>query len=170
MSNSLALLGDSIFDNSAYTGGDPDVVTHLRGFLPPGWVALLLAIDGSVTTDLQAQLERVGDESHLIISVGGNDAIMNSDLLGLPVSSTAEALLIFGERMSYFESAYRAAIDAALIPRRQTTVCTIYNADLPAADPTCSHRANVIQRYYPADRVRASPCGDRPQAGLYGSC
>jgi hypothetical protein len=134
MSNSLALLGDSIFDNSAYTGGDPDVVTHLRGFLPPGWVASLLAIDGSITTDLQAQLERVGDESHLIISVGGNDAIMNSDLLGLPVSSTAEALLIFGERMSYFESAYRAAIDAALILRRQTTVCTIYNADLSAAE------------------------------------
>ena len=29
MASHLALLGDSIFDNRAYTGGDPDVVGHL---------------------------------------------------------------------------------------------------------------------------------------------
>ena len=37
MAEHIALLGDSIFDNNAYTGGAPDVVTHLRGILPPGW-------------------------------------------------------------------------------------------------------------------------------------
>ena len=30
----VALLGDSIFDNKTYTNGEPDVVAHLRTFLP----------------------------------------------------------------------------------------------------------------------------------------
>jgi hypothetical protein len=37
----VVLLGDSIFDNSAYTGGGPDVVTQLRHIIPGGWVASL---------------------------------------------------------------------------------------------------------------------------------
>ena len=32
----VALLGDSIFDNGAYTSGGPDVVTQLRAILPAG--------------------------------------------------------------------------------------------------------------------------------------
>jgi hypothetical protein len=32
----IVLLGDSIFDNDAYTNGKPDVVTHLRRALAPG--------------------------------------------------------------------------------------------------------------------------------------
>jgi hypothetical protein len=49
----IALLGDSIFDNRAYTGGKPDVIAHLRPMVPPGWKASLLAIDGSITLILQ---------------------------------------------------------------------------------------------------------------------
>jgi hypothetical protein len=30
----LALLGDSIFDNAAYTAGAPDVIAHVRALLP----------------------------------------------------------------------------------------------------------------------------------------
>ena len=45
----LVLLGDSIFDNAAYTAGGPDVVTQLRAQLPPGWSATLAAVDGSHT-------------------------------------------------------------------------------------------------------------------------
>ena len=33
------LLGDSIFDNAAYTGSEPDVLHHLRSILPAGWKA-----------------------------------------------------------------------------------------------------------------------------------
>jgi hypothetical protein len=39
----VVLLGDSIFDNRAYTGGDPDVIAHLRALLPSGWQASLVA-------------------------------------------------------------------------------------------------------------------------------
>jgi hypothetical protein len=35
----IGLLGDSIFDNAAYVGREPDVITHLRALLPPGWQA-----------------------------------------------------------------------------------------------------------------------------------
>jgi len=31
MPQHIVLLGDSIFDNSVYTGGEPDVVEHLTG-------------------------------------------------------------------------------------------------------------------------------------------
>jgi hypothetical protein len=126
----VALLGDSIFDNRAYTAGEPDVIEHLRSVLPAGWQASLLAIDGSVTRDLAPQLAQVpADASHMVISLGGNDALMNSDLLNRPVASTAEALGLFAERIGAFESAYGSAIDAALELRRETTLCTIYRGN-----------------------------------------
>jgi GDSL-like Lipase/Acylhydrolase family len=131
MQQHIALLGDSIFDNRAYTNGAPDVVAHLRALLPPGWKASLIAVDGSTAADLEAQLGKVpADATHIVISVGGNDAILHSDLLDLPVTSTAEALDVFGQRAQAFASAYCAAIDAALRLNRRTTVCTIYNGNL----------------------------------------
>jgi hypothetical protein len=44
----VVLLGDSIFDNGAYTQGEPDVVTHLGTVLPAGARAMLLAKDGAI--------------------------------------------------------------------------------------------------------------------------
>jgi hypothetical protein len=59
--------------------------------------------------------------SHLVIAIGGNDAFQNGDLLlETPVSSTAAALALFGDRVDRFENAYRAAIDAALAMVRDT--------------------------------------------------
>jgi hypothetical protein len=135
MASHIVLLGDSIFDNRPYTGGAPDVVGHLRELLPSPWRATLCAVDGSTTTDLSEQLASVpSDGSHLVISIGGNDALLNSDLLRTPVDSTAEALSLFGDRTRRFEDAYRSAIDGALAMRRDTTVCTIYNGNLEARE------------------------------------
>ena len=50
--NHIVLLGDSIFDNAAYVGGGPDVIEQLKSILPRDWQATLLAVDGSVTTDV----------------------------------------------------------------------------------------------------------------------
>jgi len=131
MAGHIALLGDSIFDNSAYTRGAPDVVTHLRGILPTGWRASLLAVDGSTSQDLQDQVSLVPpDATHLIVSVGGNDALLNSDLLDTPVASTREAFLLLGVRATRFEHDYRAAIQSVLALKRPTTCCTIYNGNL----------------------------------------
>jgi hypothetical protein len=131
MTSHIVLLGDSILDNKAYTGGAPDVVAHLQALLPQGWRASLCAVDGSTTADLAEQIERVPpDASHLVISLGGNDALLNSDLLRAPVSSTARALSLIGARVDAFEAAYRAALEEALRLKKQTTLCTIYNGNL----------------------------------------
>ncbi len=127
----VVLLGDSIFDNAAYTNGAPDVVTHLRRLLPPSWKASSCAIDGATTAGLAAQLARVpGDATHLVISIGGNDALQNSDLLSLRVQSTAQALQIFADRIAAFERGYRTAIAHAMRLARSTAICTVYNGAL----------------------------------------
>jgi hypothetical protein len=127
----VALLGDSIFDNRTYTNGEPDVVAHLRTFLPPPWRATLLAVDGSKCRDLAKQLVLVEpDVTRVVISIGGNDVLQHADLLNFPVTSTLEALRLFGERAAAFEVDYRAAIRQALAPKRPISVCTIYNGNL----------------------------------------
>jgi hypothetical protein len=54
----VVLLGDSIFDNSRYTLGEPDVISHLTKLLPNGWKATLLAVDGATSNEISAQLAR----------------------------------------------------------------------------------------------------------------
>lgn len=141
----VALLGDSIFDNAAYTAGEPDVVAHLRALLPAQTRATLYAVDGGVIADLPAQLRRLSrDVDALVIAVGGNDALGNIDLLGARVDSTAEALAMFGERVARFESAYRRALDPVLALGRATTLCTIYNGNLPAAQAPLARVALML--------------------------
>lgn len=131
MSNHIVLLGDSTFDNATYTGGEPDVLQHLRAILPNGWDATLCAVDGSTTADLNDQLGAVpANATHLVVSIGGNDALLNSDLLNTPVQSTAEALALFGKRANKFEADYAQAIDAVSGLGRETVLCTIYNGNL----------------------------------------
>ena len=133
MTEHIAVLGDSIFDNASYTNGAPAVITHLRQVLPTEVRASLFAIDGSTTSDLQAQVGKIPREvSRVVVSIGGNDALLNADLLDLPVASTREALLLFAERMSRFEASYREAIASVVRRVPNTTVCTVYNGNLPA--------------------------------------
>lgn len=144
-SSHVVLLGDSIFDNRAYTAGAPDVVGHLRALLPSTWKATLCAVDGSTAADLEEQLPTVPpDASHLVVSIGGNDALLNSDLLGKPVGSTAEALALFSQRSSAFEVVYRAAIDGVLALGRDTTVCTVYNGNLAPLEAPLARVALMI--------------------------
>ena len=128
----IVLLGDSVFDNAAYTGSEPDVVTHLRSVLPSGWRATLCAVDGATTTALPSQARCVpADATHLFVSIGGNDALGNIDLLSTPVRSTADALTLFGRRVAAFEQSYRRGLAPVLALRKPVTLCTIYNGDLP---------------------------------------
>lgn len=137
----VALLGDSIFDNAAYTRGEPDVVMHLRSMLPREWRATLCAVDGAIISSLISQLPRVPDDvTHIVVSVGGNDALMSSDLLATRVSSTADTLSLFADRVDEFEQGYRRAVTATLALRRETTLCTIYNG---ALDPDQARLARV---------------------------
>ena len=137
----VALLGDSILDNRAYTRGQLDVTSHLRELLSPVPVTLC-AVDGSTTSNLQPQIRNVpSDASHIVVSIGGNDALSNIDLLALPVPSTTEALSLFAERIEEFESAYVAAIDNVLAIQRETAICTIYNGNL---NPSEAYIARIL--------------------------
>jgi hypothetical protein len=131
MNGHIALLGDSVFDNAAYTEGGPDVVTQLAGMLPSGWGASLLAVDGAMMGDLGHQLYRLpADATHLVVSIGGNDVLQNLDVLRLKVKSSAEALLSLGKRAQGFERGYRMAIDPVRNLGLPMTICTIYNGNL----------------------------------------
>jgi hypothetical protein len=141
----VALLGDSIFDNAAYTSGAPDVATHLTKLVAPSWEVSLVARDGATIADLERQLQSVPeDASHLVISVGGNDALQNIDLLSLQVTSSAQTLEAFAARLSAFERAYRHAITRALALGRSTAVCTVYNGALDAGRAAAARTALAI--------------------------
>jgi GDSL-like Lipase/Acylhydrolase family len=138
----ITLLGDSIFDNSSYTGVEPDVVTHLRALLPAGARATLLAVDGAITRSLTEQIPGIpGDTTHLVVSIGGNDALGYLDLLDAPAASTADALRLLGKAVGRFEADYRFAVRPVLNHGLPVTLCTIYNGAFE--DPDYAARARV---------------------------
>ncbi|GAA2729103.1 SGNH/GDSL hydrolase family protein [Cellulomonas aerilata] len=131
----VVLLGDSIFDNGVYVPGGPDVVTHLRGELPAGWAATLLAVDGDVTAGIPRQLASLpADATHLVVSVGGNDALGHAHLLGAPVRSVAEGIALLGRAQSAFERDYAAMLDGVLATGLPTAVCTVYDTNPSAPE------------------------------------
>ena len=127
----VILLGDSIFDNRAYVAPEPDVIEQLRARLRSGWTATLLAVDGHVTDDVRTrQLTRVPKgATHLVISVGGNDALGYSGLLGEPARSVGEAVGRLAEAQASFTKQYAKMLDAVLALSLPTAVCTIYDAN-----------------------------------------
>jgi hypothetical protein len=121
------LLGDSVFDNAAYVRGGPDVIAQLKGKLPEGWRATLLAVDGSMVGDVRTQLERLPeDATHLVISAGGNDALNNADILTARAQGVAEALNRLADAGERFEQQYQEMLKAVLARGLHTAVSTIY--------------------------------------------
>src|ERR687893_1721561 len=130
----VVLLGDSIFDNAAYVTGAPDVVRQVRQRLPQGSEATLAAVDGSTIGDVRGQLRGVpADATHLVLSVGGNDALGRSDFLATPARSTAGALSGLADIGDEFERAYLAMLADVLSRRLPTAICTVYYPRFPDA-------------------------------------
>ena len=131
----IILLGDSIFDNGAYTSGGPDVISQVRELLPEGWNASLLAFDGATASDVPSQVRLVPpDATHLVLSAGGNDALCNVGMLDQPVNSTAQAITTLADIAQDFEKKYRGALASCRTLRLPLTICTIYNGCFPDAD------------------------------------
>lgn len=128
----LVLIGDSVLDNVSYTAGGPAVIEQVTSVLPNGWHATLCARDGSTTEDVREHIGAVPqDASHLLISVGGNNALLRSDLLDTPVSSTAEALLLLHEAAGDFETSYRSMLREYGALGKPLAICTIYHGNFP---------------------------------------
>ena len=130
--NHVVLLGDSIFANAAYVGSGPDVVTQLEKQLPPGWHASLLAVDGAVIADIGQQLGDIPrDASHVVVSVGGNDALGYAAFLSEPSRSVGESLAQLATVRERFRCDYRGMLEKVLRCGLPTTVCTIYEPRYP---------------------------------------
>ena len=132
----VVLLGDSIFDNGVYVEPGPAVIQQLGNTLGSDWRTTLLAVDGSVVKDVGEQLRRVPkDASHLVISVGGNDALREAvSLIQEPPDSAIALLQRFTEIKALFQRRYRQMMQAVLATGIATTVCTIYDR-CPNQDP-----------------------------------
>ena len=128
----IVLLGDSIFDNKAYVGDAPDVVEQLRSMIPQDWQATLRAVDGSIVENVSVQLERSPENAtHFIISSGGNNALMNTDILNMRANSAAEVFNVLADRTRDFENNYRAMLETVASRNIPTAICTIYNPNFP---------------------------------------
>jgi GDSL-like Lipase/Acylhydrolase family len=132
----VVLLGDSIFDNARYVPGGPSVIEHLCRCLPGGWRATLLARDGAGTAEMGRQLAQLpADATHLVMSVGGNDALDHSGLiLHEPAGSFAEVLSRLADIQEQFRRSYREVLGRLLGYRKPAAVCTVYDA-IPGLHP-----------------------------------
>jgi len=131
----VVLLGDSVFDNAAYVGGNPDVRRQVAPLLPPGAQVGLLAQDGAVIADVTSQLGRISREAtHIVLSAGGNDALRAAGVLEDRAASVADAmnkLAVVGDR---FRREHNALLDAVARRGLPTAVCTIYEPRFPEAN------------------------------------
>jgi GDSL-like Lipase/Acylhydrolase family len=125
----VVLLGDSIFDNARYVPGGPAVVEQVRQALPAGWRATLLAVDGDVARGVPRQLAGLpADATHLVVSVGGNDALEASGVLGEAACTVAEALILLDGVRDRFRTDYHAMLKALAAAGRPAALCTVYDS------------------------------------------
>lgn len=125
----VVLLGDSAFANAAYTKGAPDVAAQLKKLLPSDWQVTLLAADSALNADIAAQLERLPeDTSHLVLSVGGDNALGLEAFFKDEADSVADALDQLDEIREDFTTSYRKMLDAVLARKLPTAISTIHDS------------------------------------------
>lgn len=134
-SRHLTLLGDSVFDNFAYVPNGTAVIDHLRQLIPASWRATLLAHDGDVVADISKQLSNVPmDTSHVMIGVGGNDALRATAVFADNNCSVIEALERLAKIHDAFRHEFQQMLRQASSLGRPLSVCTIYDA-MPGLAP-----------------------------------
>ncbi len=130
MAGHIVLLGDSIFDNAFYVPGGPSVLEHARCIAPRDWKVTLVAVDGATVSSAFGQIDRIPmDATHLVLSVGGNDALWAGGTV-LPQDSTSvrSSLAAIGEVILEFRRQFRKLVDELRESQLPLTVCTVYDA------------------------------------------
>src|SRR5947209_6526632 len=123
----IALLGDSVIDNKAYVGDEPDVAQQLRTLVPEEWKVTRLAIDGAVSSSVLGQLNKLPKSAtHLVISAGGNDALAESAVLDDTAPSVGQVLLRLVDIQDRFRRNYATLLNAVAQLKLPTAVCSIY--------------------------------------------
>lgn len=139
----IVLLGDSVFDNATYSDPDPGVADHLHALVADGTRVTLLAVDGSVTREVLAQIDRLpADATHLALSSGGNDALTLWDHLAEPTESVGTGLVSLAEPLRAFARSYREVVGRLRDIGMPLAVCTVYDGNL-APDEAVAARMGV---------------------------
>jgi hypothetical protein len=129
------MMGDSVFDNGAYVrAGEPDVRKQLAAFLPAGDCVSSAARDGAVIASIGEQLARIpSDATHIVVSMGGNDALPASNILDARVSSMIAAMELLAKVAEKFRREYARLLAQLASTRLPVAVCTIYDPRFPDA-------------------------------------
>lgn len=126
----IALVGDSILDNKAYTGSGPCVTEHLEFKLHSrNWTVTNCAVDGDVVDDVvEDQMRTIPNSATaIVLSAGGNDG------LGLLHELLAEGVTFFNliaklrDIQSAFKGRYARMLDALDHLGLPLIVCTVYH-------------------------------------------
>ncbi|MDJ0744781.1 MAG: SGNH/GDSL hydrolase family protein [Xenococcaceae cyanobacterium MO_167.B27] len=82
---------------------------------------------GSKINDVYAQLEQLPpDTTHLILSVGGNNALSHIGILNENVASSAQVFSKLADISEQFEQQYEKLLEKILSFNLPTVICTIY--------------------------------------------
>ncbi len=171
MSVHLVLLGDSIFDNDTYVQPDePAVIDQVRGLLPTDSRATLLAVDGAGISDIGGQLADLPrDATHLVVSVGGNDALGYSSILGRRVHAAQDVFDELAAVHQDFRSAYRRMLHSVLRTGLPTATCTIYD-QIPMDDRDLRRHVFIALTPFNDAILRESAAGRLPVLDLRAIC
>ena len=113
----------------------PAFADQLRAALSEQWKVSLLAVDGHVTADVEAQLAGLpNDATHLVVSCGGNDALNYLPVLAEGAQSVAEVLSHFAQIRSDFGQEYRRMLEKVVATQRDVSICTVYDC-VPDLEP-----------------------------------
>merc|ERR1711998_566589 len=124
----LALIGDSTLDNVLYTKGGACVKEHLENKLGKNAKVTLLAKDGAVLKHAAAQLKKLPrGVTHIVISLGGNNALGALGVLRRKVSDVHGALVLLREVQKSFQKEYEAMLDAVSKKGLPILLCLQYN-------------------------------------------
>lgn len=90
----------------------------------------MLAADGATTPVVHQQIGRMPEDvTHLILSVGGNDALwMSNKLYPELTSSIRESLGKLGKQCQEFRANYRNLLKKLLSFKLPVAVCTVYDS------------------------------------------
>ena len=136
MAGHVVLLGDSIFDTASYVPEGPSVTEILRNRLPRDYHCTVMAIDGACVPDVYRQLEAIPeDATHLVLSIGGNDALFAaSGLFTAEADTLAESLARVARAVDDFAQQYRQLTLRLCERNLPLAVCTVYDA-VPGLSP-----------------------------------
>ena len=127
--------------------------------MPAEWKATLCAVDGATTQGIPRQIIGIpSNATYLFVSVGGNDALMNMDLLTDMETPGPQLLSKLSMLADVFHKNYDEAISGICKLRKPTYVCTIYNGNLESSISKAAKAAvGVFNPIFRRSRLRFLP-------------